>query len=177
MMCVLDVVAVICLISLLDNYSSLCYTGIKGGVSMENMNVKKWLIVELMAALLILGVFLWVHPFKTDVSKELTATVYVDGVAQEETLVYIDGEISKRLFHEDRYFNGTFAIDYYPTTCDPRHSAHIQWDEDGYQIIDYHYPGGFVGGYTTMLTIDENMNQFFVSFFEGTVIATSEDLL
>ena len=144
---------------------------------MEQMNVKKWLIAEVAVALVILGIFLWNHPFKTEVSKEVTATVYVNGAAQEETTVHIEGEQSKRLFHEDRDFYGTFAIDYYPTTCDTRHTAHIQWDEDGYQIIDYHYPGGFVEDYTTTLTIDESMEQFAVSFFEGTVIATSEDLL
>ena len=144
---------------------------------MENMNVKKWLVAELAFALVVLGIFLWLHPFKTEISKEVTATVYVDGAAMEETNVVIDGEISKRLFHPDRHFNGTFAIDYYPTTCDPRHSAHIHWDEDGYQIIDYLYPGGFVEDYTTMLTIDEDMEQFSVSFVEGTVIATSEDML
>ena len=141
------------------------------------MNVKKWLIAELSVALVILGIFLWLHPFKTEISKEVTATVYVDGVAAEETTVVIDGELSKRIFREDRHFNGTFAIEYYPTTCDSRHSAHIPWDEDGYQVIDYLYPGGFVEGYTTTLTIDEAMDQFSVEFFEGTVIATSEDLL
>lgn len=140
---------------------------------MEDMNVKKWLIAELAAALVILGIFLWLHPFKTDISKEVTATVYLDGVAQEETTVRMDGTIEKRLFHEARHFYGTFAIDYYPTTCDTRHTAHIQWDEDGYQIIDYHYPGGFVEDYTTMLTIDESMEEFSVEFFEGTVIATN----
>ena len=144
---------------------------------MEQMNVKKWLIAELAVALVILGVFLWLHPFKTEMSKEVTATVYVDGLAQEETVVYIEGEQSKRLFHPDRHFYGTFAIDYYPTTCDARHSAHIHWDEDGYQLINYYYPGGFVENYTTMLTIDETMEHFAVEFFEGTVIATSEDLL
>ena len=144
---------------------------------MEQMNVKKWLIAEVAVALVILGIFLWNHPFKTEVSKEVTATVYVNGAAQEETTVHIEGEQSKRLFHEDRDFNGTFAIDYYPVTCDVRHSAHIHWDEDGYQVIDYLYPGGFVADYTTTLTIDESMETFAVEFFEGTVIATSEDLL
>ena len=144
---------------------------------MENMNVKKWFIAELAVALVILGVFLWLHPFKTEMNKEVTATVYVDGVAQEETTVHMDGEISKRLFHPDRHFYGTFAIDYYPTTCDARHSAHIHWDEDGYQLINYYYPGGFVEDYTTTLTIDETMEHFAVEFFEGTVIATSEDLM
>ena len=144
---------------------------------MENMNVKKWVIAELAVALVILGIFLWLHPFKTDISKEITATVYVDRLAQEETTVHIEGEQSKRLFHEARHFYGTFAIDYYPTTCNPHHSAHIHWDEDGYQVINYYYPGGFVEDYTTTLTIDESMEQFAVSFFEGTVIATSEDLL
>ena len=144
---------------------------------MENMNVKKWLMAELAVALVILGIFLWLHPFKTDISKEVTATVYVDGVAREETQVHIDGEISKRLFHEDRHFNGTFAIDYYPTTCDPRHSAHIHWDEDGYQVITYYFPGGYVDDYSTTFIIDETMETFAVEFFEGTVIATSEDIL
>lgn len=144
---------------------------------MENMNVKKWLMGELAVALVILGVFLWNYPFKTDISKEVTATVYMDGVAREETQVHIDGEISKRLFHEDRHFNGTFAIDYYPTTCDVRHSAHIHWDEDGYQVINYYYTGGFVEDYTTTFIIDETMETFAVEFFEGTVIATSEDIL
>jgi hypothetical protein len=176
-MYVLYIIAVICVISILDNYLFLCYTGVKGGDPMETINVKKWLVAELGVALVILGVFLWIHPFKTDVSKELTATVYVDGVAQEQTTVCIDGEISKRLFRKDRHFGGTFAIAYYPTTCDPRHSAHIHWDEDGYQVIDYLYPGGFVKDYTTTLTIDESMDHFAVEFFEGTVIATTEDLL
>ena len=144
---------------------------------MENMNVKKWLVAELAIGLVILGIFLWLHPFKTDISKEVTATVYMDGVAQEETTVYIDGEISKRLFHEDRHFNGTFAIAYYPITCDPCHSAHIHWDEDGYQVINYYYTGGFVEDYTTTFIIDETMETFAVEFFEGTVIATSEDIL
>ena len=144
---------------------------------MENMNVKKWLIAELVVALVILGIFLWLHPFKTDISKEVTATVYMDGVAQEETTVYIDGEISKRLFHEDRHFNGTFAIDFHPTTCDPRHSAHIHWDEDGYQVITYYFPGGYVEDYTTTFIIDETMETFAVEFFEGAVITTSEDLV
>ena len=31
--------------------------------------------------------------------------------------------------------------------------------------------------YTTTFTIDETMENFAVSFFEGTVIATSEELL
>ena len=141
------------------------------------MNLKKWLIAEVAVALVILGVFLWNYPFKTEVSKEVTATVYVNGAAQEETTVRMDGTIEKRLFREVRHFYGTFAIDYYPTTCNPNHSAHIHWDEDGYQLINYYYTGGFVEGYTTMLTIDETMEQFAVSFFEGTVIATSEDLL
>ena len=144
---------------------------------MEKMNVKKWLAVELFVALVILGIFLWLHPFKTEISKEITAAVYMDGVAQEETAIRIDGEISKWLFREERYFEGTFAIDYYPTTCDVRHSAHIHWDEDGYQVINYYYPGGFVDDYTTTLVIDESMERFAVSFFQGTVIATSEDLI
>jgi hypothetical protein len=144
---------------------------------METMNVKKWLVAELAVALVILGIFLWLHPFKTDISKEVTATVYVDGVAQEETTVRIDGTIEKRLFREDRHFYGTFAIEYYPTTCDVRHSAHIHWDEDGYQVINYYYTGGFVEDYTTTFIIDETMETFAVEFFEGTVIATSEDIL
>jgi len=144
---------------------------------MEDMNVKKWFIAELAVALVILGVFLWLHPFKTEMSKEVTATVYVDGLAAEETTVRIDGSMEKRLFHQARHFYGTFAIDYYPTTCNPNHSAHIHWDEDGYQIINYYYTGGFVEDYTTTFTIDESMEQFAVSFFEGTAIATSEDLL
>ena len=144
---------------------------------MENMNVKKWLMAELAVALVILGIFLWLHPFKTDISKEVTATVYMDGVAQEETAVRIDGIIEKRLFREVRHFYGTFAIAYYPITCDPRHSAHIHWDEDGYQVINYYYTGGFVEDYTTTFIIDETMETFAVEFFEGTVITTSEDLV
>ena len=143
---------------------------------METMNVKKWLMAELAVALVILGIFLWLHPFKTDISKEITATVYVDGVPQEETQVHIDGEISKRIFHKDRHFNGTFAIDYYPTTCDVRHSAHIHWDEDGYQVITYYFTGGYVDDYAVTLNIDETMDQFSVSFFQGTIIATSENM-
>ncbi len=144
---------------------------------MENMNVKKWFIAELAVALVILGIFLWVHPFKTEISKEVPATVYVDGAAAEETTVRINGTMEKRLFQKDRHFYGEFAIEYYPTTCNPHHSAHIHWDEDGYQIINYYYTGGFVEDYTTTFTIDETMEHFAVEFFEGTVIATSEDLL
>ena len=117
-------------------------------------------------------------PFSKDIEKTVTAVIYEDGIAVDKTDVYISGEKSRYIFHDNERFTGTFAMDCYEITGREGVSAGIFWGEDGdYAILHYIQNGSFpdlILDPFMMMSLD--MNDFAFRFEDGRVVATSGEM-
>jgi len=116
-------------------------------------------------------------PFSKEIEKTVTAVVYENGIAVDETDIYINGEKSRYLFHDDERFTGTFAMDCYEITGREGVSSGIFWNEEGYAILHYIQNGTFPDldlKPTIMMNLE--MTDFVFRFEDGRVVATSEEM-
>lgn len=123
------------------------------------------------AALDRMGVFL------KEVSMELPAVIYEDGVEVGQTMVTVNGTLK---VVGERSFFGEFRVPEAPTTGREAVNGTIRWDhpEEGYQEIFYSRPGvlGVDAGIQRYLYISPDMRHFALTLDDGKIIATNDAL-
>jgi hypothetical protein len=119
---------------------------------------------------------LYSMPFNQPIKQEISAHLYKDGAAIDQTTVFMDGEKSNYFLRRDDSFQGRFFIQSYEKTGRDGMRASIGWgDRDNMQRLVYFQNGTFppmdvVG----CIMINETMTQFAVMLTDGTVVATSD---
>lgn len=146
--------------------------------------MKRYWKIELLLLLAVLSVVILLqHPLKTNVEKGISAMVYQDGKAVEETVIQIDGSVLRGPFAREASFSGHFVIPQWEPSSWPKTFAKIVWDVweqeaetlEEQHIIFYQIDGGIpdtpVEG---RLLIDLEMKEFALGLTDGRIIATSE---
>lgn len=118
-------------------------------------------------------------PFNQNINQEISANIYKSGVLTGETTVVIDGEKSNYLFHNDEEFYGKFQILSYEKTGRDEMYASIRWRSDeNVQVLMFSQNGTFPDmDLILTLMINEEMTHFALMFKDGTIIATSDEML
>lgn len=134
------------------------------------------------AALLVIAIWIIDRvPFNKDISQQITANVYENGVVIGQTTVVISGERSNYLFRKEDGFFGEFLISRAEKTDRDDLKAYIKWNgEYNTQRITYHYKGDIklaqdMGVVATML-ISDDMTKFAIMLTDHTIVATSDEL-
>ncbi|TCK93370.1 hypothetical protein EDC19_1563 [Natranaerovirga hydrolytica] len=142
------------------------------------MKQKYKAIIKVVVVLVIGFWVLSIIPFNRKIKQEISANIYINGVVSDETSVFIDGEKSNYLFHDNESFYGNFHVLSYKKTGRDGMSAQIAWKNDEHiQRLRYYYKGTFPSmDIISTLIINEKMTQFALMFTDGTVIATSDEL-
>ncbi len=131
------------------------------------------------AVLIILSVIwiLSIIPFNQKVKHTVPAKLYENGVAVDETEVYIEGVKSNPLFRKNDSFHGKFHIRSYEKTTRDDVNAGINWSaDDNIQTIRYLRYGLFETDIMYHMLISEDMTKFALTFNDGRVLATSDEL-
>jgi len=117
-------------------------------------------------------------PFNQNISQEIPAHIYENGVITGETSIIIDGEKSNYLFTKKEQYFGKFHILSYEKTGWDSMSANIDWNNDNnIQSLIYFQNATFPSmDIISTIIINEKMTQFALMYTDGTVIATSDEL-
>ena len=108
--------------------------------------------------------------FLKDVSLEVPAGVYVDGVRTGDCTVTIDGRR-----RNTASFTGRFALSAVERTCRDGVTAQVKWNDygPGYHTIQYWGFGGpWDAGVERQLYISETMQALCLKLADGTIIST-----
>ena len=108
--------------------------------------------------------------FLKDVSLEVPAGVYVDGVRTGDCTVTIDGRR-----RNTASFSGRFAVSAVEKTCRDGVTAQVRWNDygPGYHTIQYWGFGGpWDAGVERQLYISETMQALCLKLADGTIIST-----
>lgn len=123
----------------------------------------------------ILGIFLFPYPKKID--KTLAANVYDGTKVVQKTTIKLSGEQTKRLISSELVYIGSFEIEYYERSCRPGTEAKIKWLDEENQYITFFQNGNSSFLDIKKIIINEKMTEIAVVFSDGTVVATSENIL
>ncbi|WP_409968425.1 hypothetical protein RFF05_00300 [Bengtsoniella intestinalis] len=130
-------------------------------------------------ALCVMG-FLNQYSFSSTISQTIPVTVYMDGIAVEETTVTMEGKRTNYALHDNERYTGTFAIDSMEWTTRDTQSVRIAWGGDyGHlQTIQYwDWPFSEEEDIEYYLLISDDMTQFGLQRTDGAFIATSPEVL
>lgn len=118
-------------------------------------------------------------PFESDINQTIIAKVYKDGVAVQDTSVIINGARSNYLFAERQYYEGQFIIDYYERTGREGMKANIKWIKEYEEqwVSYYQYATSPTLKINHEILIDKEMKEFAIGMKDGTIIATSDEIL
>lgn len=115
--------------------------------------------------------------FQKEISCEIPAFIYENGVKTGETVVVIDGSLRTA---GEKSFQGKFYIEGVETTGREQVSGYITWDRivEGYQEIRYYRPGNLEldAGIKRDLYISPDMQQFALELKDGRIVATNDCL-
>jgi len=136
----------------------------------------------ILSILVIFIVGIWVLskiPFESDINQTITAKVYKDGVVVQDTSIIINGARSNYLFADEQYYEGQFIIEYYERTGREGMKANITWNKEyEEQSILYFQNATFPTlGINHKLLIDKEMKEFAIGIEDGTIFATSDEIL
>ncbi len=142
------------------------------------MKQKYKTIIKVVVALVIGVWVLSTIPFNQHIKKEISVNIYENGVANGETSIFIDGEKSNYLFHNDESFHGKFHIQSYEKTGREDMKAGIDWGhEQNIQWLTYFQNATFPDmDLIHTILINEEMTQLALMFTDGTVLATSDEI-
>jgi hypothetical protein len=117
-------------------------------------------------------------PFNQNIKHEVPANIYKNGVMADKTTIFIDGEKSNYLFHDDESFNGKFHILSCEKTGREDLKAGIEWGhEQNIQRLLYYQNASFPDmDVISTILISKEMTQLAFMFTDGTVIATSDEI-
>ncbi|MFI3292622.1 MAG: hypothetical protein SNI70_03780 [Rikenellaceae bacterium] len=124
-------------------------------------------------------VFLNTYSFSSTISQTIPATVYVDGIAVEETTVTMEGERTNYVFHDNERYTGTFAIDCMEFTARDTQSVLITWDNDEHlqKFTYWDYAPENQDDICYFMLISDDMTQFGLLRTDGAFITTSPEVL
>ncbi|MCT8136927.1 hypothetical protein H1D32_03660 [Anaerobacillus sp. CMMVII] len=137
-------------------------------------------VILLILVISIIGIWLlYKIPFESDINQTITAKVYKDGVVVQETSVIIKGARSNFLLADEQYYNGQFIIEYYERTGREGMKANITWNKEfEKQRVLYYQNATFPTlEINHKLLIDKEMKEFAIGMQDGTIIATSDEIL
>ncbi|MDX9872446.1 MAG: hypothetical protein RBT41_08515 [Clostridia bacterium] len=136
-------------------------------------------IVIIISAVILIGLWATLKiPFAADINQTITAHIYKDGNAVQETAVYMNGTKSNYLFADEQRFIGKFYIEYHERTGrESMHASVIFRKHGDWQGIIYYQNATFPSlGINYALLINKEMNEFALGFEDGTIIATSDEM-
>jgi hypothetical protein len=118
-------------------------------------------------------------PFESEINQTITVKVYKDGVIVQDTSVIINGTRSNYLLADEQYYNGQFIIEYYERTSSEGMKANITWNKEyEQQRVLYHQNATFPTlEINPELLIDKGMKEFAIGMKDGTIFATSDEIL
>lgn len=135
---------------------------------MKSNQIKR-ILLSIFIVLIFVIVWLSIHGINKTVEKTVSLEVYEDNdwIPDKDSSVTIKGNFRKTLFSSS--FVGTFAIEYYESSCREGTEAKIEW-HDGYQLISYYHEGNSSADLT--INIDEDMRNMMIVLNDKTIITS-----
>lgn len=132
-------------------------------------------------AVVVLVIGFWVLsliPFNQKIVQEISANMYENGVITDKTTIFMEGEKSNYLFHNDESFNGRFHILSYEKSCREDMKAGIEWghEQNIQRLLFYQNASLLDMDVIGTILINEKMTQLALMLKDGTVIATSDEI-
>ena len=141
------------------------------------MKKRYWVVILAAIALILVTLIFVSQPTEKAVEKTVNVQLYHDGVPIRDMEIQIDGQMTRNWTSRETIYVGQFIIDKMSLTSMEGTIAQMIWEDGRLTYFSYYFGGDYIWLDIERIWIDEDMEHMSIGFTDGSVAATSADLV